>query len=123
MRRVCSRPETDLFEDMDVGGLRRRADQGAPRRRVPQPVTPAKAVCTWRRSGQDPGRRRSRAGWAGTPQPPVEVDPKDRRFAAPAWDANPAYYSIRLAYLAAAKVGPGRGRVRARWRPTQRARR
>ena len=42
--------------------------------------------------------------WLGrTPQPPVEVDPKDRRFAAPAWDTNPLFYGIRLAYLAAAR--------------------
>ena len=31
------------------------------------------------------------------------MDPKDRRFAAPAWDTNPLFYGIRLAYLAAAR--------------------
>jgi len=45
------------------------------------------------------------ARWLGRDaQPPVEVDPKDRRFAAPAWEGNPAYYSIRLGYLATAKA-------------------
>jgi polyhydroxyalkanoate synthase len=30
---------------------------------------------------------------------PVPVDPKDRRFADPAWSTNPVFYGIRLAYL------------------------
>ena len=38
--------------------------------------------------------------FGGDVEPPVEVDPKDRRFAAPAWEDNPAYYATRLAYLA-----------------------
>ena len=29
--------------------------------------------------------------------------PQDRRFADPAWESNPAYYSVRLAYLAASR--------------------
>ena len=31
---------------------------------------------------------------------PMEIDPKDRRFADPTWQDNPAYYAIRQAYLA-----------------------
>ena len=30
---------------------------------------------------------------------PVPVDPKDRRFADPAWSTNPWFYGVRLAYL------------------------
>ena len=30
---------------------------------------------------------------------PVPVDPKDRRFADPAWSTNPCFYGVRLAYL------------------------
>jgi poly[(R)-3-hydroxyalkanoate] polymerase subunit PhaC len=46
-------------------------------------------------------------GWAagsrfwGTPAAgPVPVDAKDRRFADPAWEDNPAFWAIRRAYLA-----------------------
>lgn len=39
----------------------------------------------------------------GDLEPPVEPDPKDRRFADPAWTTNPAFYAIRQAYLAAAR--------------------
>jgi polyhydroxyalkanoate synthase subunit PhaC len=33
-------------------------------------------------------------------EPPVPVDPKDRRFADPAWSANPGFFALRQAYLA-----------------------
>ena len=39
--------------------------------------------------------------WLGSPgAPPLPVDPKDRRFADPAWEANPGYFALRQAYLA-----------------------
>jgi polyhydroxyalkanoate synthase len=41
---------------------------------------------------------------AGVP-PPVPADPKDRRFADPAWEGNPGYVAIRQAYLAARRLG------------------
>jgi polyhydroxyalkanoate synthase len=46
------------------------------------------------------------ARWAGadTP-PPVPADEKDKRFADPAWTANPAYFTLRQAYLAARQLG------------------
>jgi polyhydroxyalkanoate synthase subunit PhaC len=34
---------------------------------------------------------------------PLPVDPKDRRFADPAWESNPAFFAIRQAYLALRK--------------------
>ncbi len=37
--------------------------------------------------------------FGGGAEPPVEVNPKDRRFADPAWNDNPAFYSTRLSYL------------------------
>jgi polyhydroxyalkanoate synthase len=45
------------------------------------------------------------ARWAGagTP-PPVPADEKDRRFADPAWDGNPAYFTLRQAYLATRRL-------------------
>ena len=95
-------PETDLFEDMDSAGLGDALTK-AVRAALSRPVTPAKAVVHLASSYVKipivAGAR-----WLGRdPQPPVEVDPKDRRFAAPAWEGNPAYYSIRLGYLATAK--------------------
>ena len=36
-------------------------------------------------------------------EPPVEVNPKDRRFSDPAWTDNPFFYGVRLAYLASGK--------------------
>ena len=50
----------------------------------------------------------SLARWMGAEvEPPFEVDPKDRRFADPAWKDNPAYYSLRLAYLALSRFANG----------------
>ena len=44
--------------------------------------------------------------WLGQePQPPFPPDPKDRRFADPAWEQNPAFYALRQWYLAARKYG------------------
>jgi polyhydroxyalkanoate synthase len=46
------------------------------------------------------------ARWLGSDvPPPVPVDPKDRRFADPAWDGNPGYFAVRQAYLAARRLG------------------
>ncbi len=36
---------------------------------------------------------------------PVPIDPKDRRFADPAWEDNPAYFALRQTYLAAKLLG------------------
>jgi polyhydroxyalkanoate synthase len=96
-------PETDLFEDMDSAGLGDALTK-AFRAALSRPVTPAKAVVhlasNYVKIPVVAGAR-----WLGRDaQPPVEVDPKDRRFAAPAWEGNPAYYSIRLGYLATAKA-------------------
>jgi polyhydroxyalkanoate synthase subunit PhaC len=45
------------------------------------------------------------ARWAGagTP-PPVPLDEKDRRFADAAWAGNPAYFTLRQAYLATRRL-------------------
>lgn len=32
--------------------------------------------------------------------PPIKVDPRDRRFIDPAWEANPAFFALRQMYLA-----------------------
>jgi polyhydroxyalkanoate synthase len=46
------------------------------------------------------------ARWLGASlDPPVPADPKDRRFADPAWHGNPGYFALRQAYLAARRLG------------------
>ena len=44
--------------------------------------------------------------WFGAQvKPPVPVDAKDRRFADPAWEDNPAYFAVRQSYLASRRLG------------------
>ena len=44
--------------------------------------------------------------WAGRDgEPPLPADPGDRRFADPAWEANPAFFALRQWYLAARRYG------------------
>ena len=38
-------------------------------------------------------------------RPPVPADPKDRRFADPAWEKNAAFFALRQGYLAARQFG------------------
>ena len=46
------------------------------------------------------------ARWLGSDrEPPVPVDERDKRFADPAWDANPGWFALRQAYLAARRLG------------------
>ena len=46
------------------------------------------------------------ARWLGSDrEPPVPVDERDKRFADPAWDANPGCFALRQAYLAARRLG------------------
>ena len=94
-------PESDLFEDTDAAGLR-EAFTDALKSTVAHPVAPAKAALHLGTTlAQIPFVAARR--YLGRPaDAPVVVDPKDRRFAAAAWDANPAFYALRLAYLATA---------------------
>ena len=96
-------PETDIFEDVDVAGFGESLAK-ALRTSVTQPTVPIKSA--FHLAG-DLVRIPVAAGarWLGRDvTPPVDADPKDRRFAAAAWQDNPAYYSIRMAYLASAKA-------------------
>ncbi len=96
-------PETNIFEEVDVAGLRESLVK-AVRDSLSRPAVPAKSAV---QLVGDLVKIPVVAGarWLGRDLPaPVEADPKDRRFAAPAWKENPAYYSIRMAYLASAKA-------------------
>jgi polyhydroxyalkanoate synthase len=119
-------PESDLFGDLDAAGFAdalRQALQAS----LASPGAPVAAAV--RLAGD-----LARIPLAGAAKalgrdvdPPVPVDPKDRRFADPAWTSNPAFYAVRLAYLAgsrfardvvgSAKVPPNVA-AKATWRPT-----
>lgn len=95
-------PESGMFEDMDAAGLG-EALTTALLSAFSTPVAPALAAFRLStRLAMTPlaGIR----AWLGLDaHPPVEVDPKDRRFVDAAWANNPAFYSVRLAYLATAQ--------------------
>jgi polyhydroxyalkanoate synthase len=95
-------PESDLFEDLDAAGFG-EALTGAVWSGLSSPVVAARAVVQLATDlAQIPMVAATR--WFGRDiEPPVAVDPKDRRFADPAWSANPIFYSVRLAYLAACR--------------------
>jgi polyhydroxyalkanoate synthase len=92
-------PESALVEDMDAAGFGQAlgAAVGAGLR---SPAAPARAAL---RLATDLTRIPMVAAtrWFGRDlEAPVEVNPKDRRFADPAWTTNPAFFALRQAYLA-----------------------
>jgi polyhydroxyalkanoate synthase len=97
-------PESDVFEDMDAAGLGESLTT-ALKSALAHPVAPTLAAVRLAANLLQTPISATRR-WVGLDAlPPVEINPKDRRFAAPAWETNPAYYSLRLAYLAAATYG------------------
>jgi poly[(R)-3-hydroxyalkanoate] polymerase subunit PhaC len=92
-------PEADLFEHLDAVGFGDALGR-ALRASVSDPLVHAQSVA---QLVGDLMEIQVVAGarWMGQElEPPVSVDPKDRRFADPAWSANPAFYALRLTYLA-----------------------
>jgi polyhydroxyalkanoate synthase len=95
-------PASDLVEDFDAAGFGEALSQAA-RATL---TNPAGAMGASMQLAGDLARIPMIAAirWFGGPaEPPVPVDPKDPRFADSAWSTNPAYYSLRLAYLAACR--------------------
>ena len=91
-------PESDLFEDLDAAGFGDALTQ-ALRSSLTDPAVPAQATL---RLATDLARIPWVAAtrWFGREiDTPVPVDPKDRRFADPAWSTNPFFYGLRLTYL------------------------
>jgi polyhydroxyalkanoate synthase subunit PhaC len=91
-------PESDLFEDLDSAGFGDALTQ-ALRSSLMNPAAPARATLQLATDlAQIPMVAATR--WFGRDiDTPVPVDPKDRRFADPAWSTNPFFYGLRLAYL------------------------
>jgi polyhydroxyalkanoate synthase len=95
-------PESDQFADLDAVGFGDALTK-ALRSALAHPVGPARATV---RLAGDLSRIPlvATARWLGSDiEPPVPLDAKDRRFADPAWTTNPAFYALRMAYLAAAR--------------------
>jgi polyhydroxyalkanoate synthase len=95
-------PESELFEELDAAGFGEALSE-AVRASLSNPGDTALAAI---RLTTDLARIPFIAAtrWlGGKADAPVPADPKDRRFADPAWDANPVFYSVRLAYLAACR--------------------
>jgi polyhydroxyalkanoate synthase len=95
-------PESDLFEDLDAAGFGDALTQ-ALRASMLDPARQAQATV---RLATDLARVPWVAAtrWFGREiDAPVAVDPKDRRFADPAWSTNPFYYGLRLAYLSSCR--------------------
>ncbi len=92
-------PEAAQFEDMDAAGLT-SALAAAFRSAFGRPESVARSgIRLGLRLGRIPGAVTRR--WLGeSAEWPLPVDPKDRRFAAPAWETNPAFAAVRQAYLA-----------------------
>jgi polyhydroxyalkanoate synthase len=95
-------PESDLFEDLDAAGFGDALTK-ALRSSLSNPAAPARASL---QLATDLARIPMVAAtrWFGREiESPVPVDPKDRRFADPAWSTNPLFYGVRLAYLSSCR--------------------
>jgi polyhydroxyalkanoate synthase subunit PhaC len=92
-------PESDLFEDLDSAGF---ADAliSAWQSSLSDPGAPTRASLQLANDfAQIPWVAATR--WFGREiESPVPIDPKDRRFADPAWSTNPYFHGVRLAYSA-----------------------
>jgi polyhydroxyalkanoate synthase len=96
-------PESGLFEDMDAAGFGAALAEVA-KAGVAHPLVPGQVAM---RFAADLARVPlvTASAWLGRPvAPPVPVDAKDRRFADPAWTANPLFHGLRLSYLLACRA-------------------
>jgi polyhydroxyalkanoate synthase len=96
-------PESSMFEDLDAAGFGDALGRVI-RSGLTNPMTSGLAAM---RLATDLARIPliTAAAWLGHEVPsPVPVDPKDRRFADPAWTTNPVFQSVRLSYLATCRA-------------------
>jgi len=91
-------PESDLFEDLDSAGFG-DALTTALQSSLTDPAAPARATLQWWTDLAQIPMVATTAWFGRQIEAPVPVDPKDRRFADPAWSTNPWFYGVRLAYL------------------------
>jgi polyhydroxyalkanoate synthase len=91
-------PESDLFEDLDAAGFADALTQ-ALRSSFMDPTAPTRATLRLMTDLAQIPMVATTRWFGGEIDTPVPVDPKDRRFADPAWSTNPFFYGMRLAYL------------------------
>src|ERR1700761_5328068 len=92
-------PESGLLADPDVAGFGRSLG-AVLRGALGNPLGAAQAGIRYslRLAQIPPVALSSWMGDAGTP--PVQLNPKDRRFADPTWSGNPAFHALRMSYQA-----------------------
>ncbi len=95
-------PESGLFEDMDAAGFGDAVSQ-AIKNTLLNPLAPLQAATQLASDLAHIPLVAANLWFGRAAEPPFEVDARDRRFADPAWAGNPAFYSVRLAYLAASR--------------------
>ena len=97
-------PETGLFARVDTADFGRSVLAVMAR----AATRPDQVAGAWLQFGTAMARTWpvAAARWFGSDlEPPVPLDAKDRRFADPTWDGNPAFFALRQAYLAARRLG------------------
>ncbi|MGD0606243.1 MAG: hypothetical protein ABSA53_21990, partial [Streptosporangiaceae bacterium] len=96
-------PEFEAFADPDAAGLG-AATLAVLRRAAANPGAATAAGLRYWASLAMAGPVAT-ARWLGMDAaPPVPVPTGDKRFADPSWDDNPAFFAVRQAHLAAAKL-------------------
>jgi polyhydroxyalkanoate synthase len=95
-------PESGLFEDLDAAGFGDAVSK-ALQATFSNPMAAVQAGSQLASDlAQIPLVAATR--WFGREtEPPVTVNPRDRRFSDPAWTDNPLFYGVRLAYLASGR--------------------
>ena len=96
-------PEADLFASADAAGLG-ASTLAVLRRAARKPRATGTAALRYWTSLALAGPVAT-ARWLGVDAPPpVPVPAGDKRFADPAWTANPAFFAVRQAHLAASRL-------------------
>jgi hypothetical protein len=96
-------PEADLFASADAAGLG-ASTLAVLRRAARKPGATGTAALRYWTSLALAGPVAA-ARWLGVnAPPPVPVPAGDKRFADPAWTANPAFFAVRQAHLAASRL-------------------
>src|SRR3984885_473695 len=95
-------PEADLLASADAAGLGAATLAGLRRAAREPSATGAAAPRSW--TSLAAAWPVATARWLGVDAPPVPVPAGDKRFADPAWTAHPAFFALRQAHLAAARL-------------------
>ncbi len=96
-------PESGLLADPDVAQFGKALGRAL----VAAGTNPAGLIGAYARLATDLARipAATLARWVGmSVEPPLAVNPKDRRFADQAWSDNPAFFAVRQAYLALSRL-------------------